>query len=581
MSAPGGPSPLAPRWPAASPPGGGLAERMALVVGAAILALAALVWGTGQLAGTLFGGGWPAVGLPDVAGVLVRLPAHLGDPAAAWPAHARETLPGPAAFYVSGALLAAALTTTGLAGARALGAGRERLGRHDRPGRAARWATARQLAPLAVRDREPGRVVLGRAHGRLLAAEPRQSVVVVAPTQSLKTTGLAVPAILEWQGPVLAASVKSDLLRDTLARRQSLGDVFVYDPTASTGIPSSGWSPLSACSDWQGAQRTAAWLCAAAQPGHSSLADADFWYAAAGKLLSPILLAAAVSGHSMAEVVRWVDLQEQDAVRDALEQAGEDDALVAAEATWRRDDRQRSSIYTTAETVLSAYADPGVLASALACDLTPAALLDGGQQTAYLCAPAHEQARLRPLFATLVQDVLAEVYSRATRTGQPLDPPLLVVLDEAANIAPLRDLDTLASTAAGQGVQLVTIFQDLAQVQERWGVRAQTIVNNHRAKIVGAGIADPTTLDWTARVLGDEEIRQVSSTAGMEGRASKTESTTWRSLAPAHVLRQGRPGTGVLVYGHLPPAKLALRPWFADKRLRELAASDGDEAGSR
>lgn len=110
---------------------------------------------------------------------------------------------------------------------------------------------------------------------------------------------------------------------------------------------------------------------------------------------------------------------------------------------------------------------------------------------------------MRPLFATLVQDVLAEVYERATRSGQPLDPPLLVVLDEAANIAPLRDLDTLASTAAGQGIQLVTVFQDLAQVTERWGPRGQTIVRNHRAKIIGSGIADPTTLDWAARVLGD------------------------------------------------------------------------------
>lgn len=422
--------------------------------------------------------------------------------------------------------------------------------------------------------------MLGRARGRLLAAESRQSVVVIAPTQSLKTTGLAVPAILEWDGPVLAASVKSDLLRDTLTHRLTLGETFVFDPTGSTGMTSSGWSPLSACTDWQGAQRTAAWLCAAGQPGRSTLADADFWYAAAAKLLAPVLRAAAAADRSMGEVVRWVDQQEQDAIRAALEEAEEEDALVAAEATWRRDERQRSSIYTTAETVLSAYADPGVLAASLACDLTPQALLDGGRHAAYLCAPAHEQARLRPIFATLVQDVLAEVYERATRTGRPLDPPLLVVLDEAANIAPLRDLDTLASTAAGQGVQLVTVFQDLAQVTERWGARAHTIVNNHRAKIVGAGIADPSTLGWAARVLGDEEVRQVSSTAGAEGRASHTESTTYRSLAPAHVLRQAKPGTGVLVYGHLPPVHLSLRPWFADKRLRALAQPD-DRAAVR
>jgi len=275
----------------------------------------------------------------------------------------------------------------------------------------------------------------------------------------------------------------------------------------------------------------------------------------------------------MADVVRWVDTQEQDEVSAALVAADVEEAYFAAEATWKRDERQRSSIYTTTETVLAAYADPGVLAASLCADLTPDSLLDGGAHTAYLCAPAHEQQRLAPLFATLIQELVAAVYDRATRTGRPLDPPLLIVLDEAANIAPLRDLDTLAATAAGQGIQLVSVFQDLAQIRDRWGTRAATIVNNHRAKIIGAGVSDPDTLDYVARVLGDEEVRQVSSTAGREGQGSTTQSATYRALAPANVVRENRPGTGLLVYGHLPPAQLELRPWFADRDLRRLAAA--------
>ncbi len=74
------------------------------------------------------------------------------------------------------------------------------------------------LRPLTVSlDRAgmppPGRLVLGRAGRRLVAAEPAQSVIVFGPTQSHKTSGFAVPALLEWSGPVLAASVKTDLDR--------------------------------------------------------------------------------------------------------------------------------------------------------------------------------------------------------------------------------------------------------------------------------------------------------------------------------------------------------------------------------
>jgi len=568
----GSPSPYAPHWPTGTP-GGSLAERAALIAIAAVFCGALAVWLTGGLAGAVFGTGWPVVPVGEMGGVLVRLPSHFGNPRAAWPAPARTGLPGPGGFYLILAALSAALICAGLMAVRAVGVVRDLAPGPARggSGRGAAWARRGELRGLLVRGPVAGRLTLGRIAGRLVAAEARQSAIVIAPTQSLKTTGLAIPAILEWDGPVLAASVKTDLLRDTLARRQHLGAVTIYDPTQTTALPDAGWTPLSGCGTWQGAQRTAAWLCAAAQPGRSSLSDADFWYSAAAKLLAPVLLAAAATKASMGEVVRWIDTQEQDEVKDGLLMAGVEEALIAAEASWRRDERQRSSIYTTTETVLQAYADPGVLASAQHPELTPEQLLNGNANTAFLCAPAHEQQRLRPLFATLIQQIIAAVYERAARTGKPLDPPLLLVLDEAANIAPLRDLDTLASTAAGQGIQLLTVFQDFAQIKERWGERAATILNNHRAKIIGSGIADPATLDYAARVLGDEEIRQTSSTAGHEGHASTTESTAYRTLAPAHALRQARAGSGVLIYGNLPPARIQLRPWFTDRRLRALS----------
>ncbi len=113
---------------------------------------------------------------------------------------------------------------------------------------------------------------------------------------------------------------------------------------------------------------------------------------------------------------------------------------------------------------------------------------------------------------------------------------MLLVLDEAANIAPLPDLDQLASTAAGQGLQLVTVLQDLAQAHQRWGGRADTIVNNHRAKLFGPGISCARTLEYLARILGDTELRQRSETSAERGHRSVTRSSTYRPLAPPNVL---------------------------------------------
>jgi type IV secretion system protein VirD4 len=541
-------------------------ETIALGLLGCVVAGCALLWAAGEASGRIFGGSWPNVDLSQMGAVLTSLPRHAGEPADAWPPGARALIPGPAAFY--GTL--AAVFVPFAAGALFL---ISRLrDRHEVPG-TARWARPHDLRALRIRANTSGRLILGRAAGRLIAAESRQSAIVIGPTQTGKTTGFAIPAILEWKGPVVATSIKTDLLRDTLAARSAItgARTFVYDPTGSTGLPSDGWTPLIEGLTWQGAQRVAEWLARGARTSGMASDTGDFWYGATTKLLAPILLAAACSGGSMAQVVAWVDSMDTKHTERALTENDEQEAIdaLAAIALW--DDRTRGSVYATAQTVLNAYVDPGVLTSAMSSDLRADRLLDGGSHTAYLCAPAHEQRRLRPLFATLVQEIIAHVYGHAAETGKPLDPPLLLVLDECANIAPLQDLATLAATGAGQGIQLVSVFQDIAQIYAVYGRdHAPTIVSNHRAKVILSGISDPQTLEYVGRLLGDEPVSHTSSTSGSHGR-STTESVSFRHLAPANVLREMRPGHGVLVYGHLAPTRITLRPWFKNRQLRRLA----------
>ena len=175
------------------------------------------------------------------------------------------------------------------------------------------------------------------------------------------------------------------------------------------------------------------------------------------------------------------------------------------------------------------------------------------------------------MFATLVGQVLEAAYAAATSNGGPLDPPLLVVLDEAANVAPVAELDTLASTAAGHGVQLVTVWQDLAQLRVRYGGRAGSVVNNHRVKVFLSGISDPDTLEHASSLIGDTDLEQRSTTVDGRGSASQTLGTAVRRLAPPDALRRLSPGHGVVLSGHLPAAVVALRPWQDDRVLRARA----------
>ncbi len=338
--------------------------------------------------------------------------------------------------------------------------------------------------------------------------------------------------------------------------------MWCVDPTGSTSARRSLWSPLAGCGDWQRACRVAADLCEGAK-ADGTTADGDFWYATAAKLLAPLFFAAAREGRPMADVVRWVDTQDVVEVAGILEREAAPEPLHAAQATWCRDERTRSSVYTTAETVLAPFVRE---APAAGPTFEPRDLL-GAANTLFLCAPAHDQRRLRGYFTAITQQVLSHAFTSSTRAGRPLDPPLLVVLDEAAHIAPLPELDGLAATCASHGIQLVTVWQDLAQVRGRFGARAPTVLNNHRAKLFLPGIADPDTLEYASRLIGDEEVSQPSVTRDPTGRRSTTSTTGARRLLAPEELRCLPRGEAVLVYGTLPPARLQLRPWLRAGRV--------------
>ena len=255
--------------------------------------------------------------------------------------------------------------------------------------------------------------------------------------------------------------------------------------------------------------------------------------------------------------------------RDLLRRAGVPEAVDAARSAFAKEERQRSSIVTTLETLLEPFAGA---APHGAPQLDPGVLL-AGSGTLYLCAPAHDQRRLTPLFVGVLRAVLDQAYDRVARTGRPLDPPLLLVLDEAANIAPIPDLDSLAATAAGHGIQLVTVWHDLAQISARFGPRATTVVNNHRAKLFLSGISDPATLDYASHLIGDEELSTSATTSSGRSGSSTTRSPTTRPLAPPDALRRIPPGQAVLVYRDLAPARLFLRSWFDDPWLRSRAGA--------
>jgi type IV secretion system protein VirD4 len=558
-------------------------DQMLLIAIAVGLGGTFVLWLTGEVAGFVHSGRWPQVSIPDMGSVVTKVLRHPLDPAAAWPKDARSLLPGPVLFWATFLVLLAVLVTAWVYLSAALRSLRRRMGRvsvvervapaPERVGPAG-WARPQLFRELYVRGPVPWRVTLGRVNGRLVAAEPLQSVIALGSTQSQKTSGLAIPSILEWDGPVLAACIKPDLIRSTIGRRWQRGEVYLYDPAGVTGMEANTWSPLPRCETWEGAYRTALSLVNASRVPAQADRDMEVLPGATANLLAAMLLAAAISGRSMGDVLRWAQRQDRSEITAAINVAGEPAAGDAFQSVWALPEQRRSQVYAGVLGVIAAYTDPSVKEASVSTRFTAERLLEGMANTAYVCMPAHEQRRLGSLAVALVQDVIELAFERSRNRSAPIDPALLVVLDDAANSAALPQLDVYASSAAGHGVQLVTTFRHLGQMQARYDDRAEAVFSNHRAKVIMSGVTDPATLALLSHLLEDETIRHLATPAALAKAGKEQEGGTARSRysSPADALRWISPGQGVLLYGHLPPAYLSLRPWFRDRQLAAMVA---------
>ena len=129
----------------------------------------------------------------------------------------------------------------------------------------------RSVKPLLVDGRAPERVIVGRI-GKppaLIAVQNEVQICAIAAPRSGKTSGLVTPALLEHDGPAVTTSTKTDVVLATRARRERIGEAFVWDPF---GQRSHCWDPLQGCESWAHALLVARWLGHAVQLGQSASA---------------------------------------------------------------------------------------------------------------------------------------------------------------------------------------------------------------------------------------------------------------------------------------------------------------------
>lgn len=420
-------------------------------------------------------------------------------------------------------------------------------------------------------------VFLGKSELGPVFAPAEHGVLVLGPPRAGKSTSIAMPNLFCANGSVLAVSTKPDLISATLAARARLGPTLLFDPDESielNGLRRVGWSPLHGSHTWDQAVLTAEAMVGAARGG-TTAAGERHWSERAGALLATLFHAGSLDNQTMGDLVRAVNRRE---AGDSIATLARNGAFLAMDllvGISETDSREQSGIWSTASGILAAYRTERALVSSERTAFDPTGFVTG-RETLYICASGDTQGQIGPLVAGILRDIRTAAYRESARIGERTTrvAPVLLILDELANIAPIHDLPSLIAEGGSQGVVTIACLQDLSQARSKWGGAADGFFSLFGAKVILRGIGDIRTLEAISVLAGDVDVATTSTSRSRRRRSlirerSTTTSSRRQRLLPPDRIANGSRDLATLLLGSK-VSTLTLTPAYRDSLWSEL-----------
>lgn len=440
-------------------------------------------------------------------------------------------------------------------------------------GRRARKDTARRFGTTS-----PGLPVGVTVRGNRPIHQGWEDVAcVIAGARSGKTTSLVIPQLLAAPGAALATSNKRDILDATRLPRSAAGNTIIFDPQQLVGAhPEWWWNPLQTITtDSHAVELAEVFVKVSAGEGRT-----DAFFTPAGKqLLANYLLAASLNGGTLAEAFEWLTMPTNRQPADILARHGYH--LQAADVLGEIDapDRQRAGVFATAKTPLAFVASQQIQPWCTHPTTRSTPHLDvqtfvRSSDTLYLLSK-EGSGTAAGLITALTVAVANAAQHYAEQSGGRMPTPLVMQLDEAANICPWPELPNLYSHFGGRGIIVSTYVQSWSQLVAGWGKEgARKLWGAATVRIAGSGLVDTEFLGDLAHLIGDFDRTQASTSTSRQGGSSSLSTTRERILDIADLGAMPR-GRAIVLLAGQPPTLARLTPWMNSAhapRIRESIA---------
>lgn len=362
----------------------------------------------------------------------------------------------------------------------------------------------------AVADLRSGRrsIPLGVAGGDRVFGGWEDSVTVIGPPRSGKSSAIFIPAVALHPGPVVVTSTRPDVRDNTAQVRAALAarvggtcvelavDEVVH---AHPLVRRLSWDLTDGCQSWNVARDRAFSLVSAAIPDR----DSQFWRDTTQSLVASCLWVAAQNGLSDRDVLAKIETGDLEDVTAYLEWAAKssqdgEQASRSFDRVMREGalaDETRSTVFGFASNqALGALSysfpfaedEPGGLDQLLA-----------DMSTIYITVRSERAKALAPWIASLVE-ALTSTWRSGARANS--EGPLLLALDEVANVAPAQSIPSIITTGGGDRIQSLLGLQDPDQANH-WEGNESVVLTGSTHTVLFPGLAHHRFLEGLSRLL--------------------------------------------------------------------------------
>jgi type IV secretion system protein VirD4 len=361
---------------------------------------------------------------------------------------------------------------------------------------------------------------------------------VIGPQGSGKTLDLLTPALLAAPGAALVTLTKlDDLLLSVTGRSSADRPCVVLDPFGlATGMPELIWDPIDGCVDPMVAERrakafTAGTVKGAVHGGHGDDA-ARFYAAEAAKVIQAYFHAAALTGRSLQEVLRWVanpmsTTDPTEILREHPHAAPFWHGLL--HGALHGDDRTAGNTTTTVQQAMSLFFQEDIRRRCLPGPGRPAtdiAEVIRRRGTIYLLGRDDPYASASPLMTAIAEHVLDTALAMANHSpwGK-LCPPMLACLDELPSTAPLPTLRTRMANERALGISFIYAAQTWRQLAAIFGeTEARALFGLTNVLVMFGGSKDVAFNQEISDLVGTVRVARTSwQTGQMGGRTTSGE----------------------------------------------------------